>query len=372
MATIKIPVAQAPPIPNINVAVLGPTCTEQQRRELVVLMLSSFHGLSADPNIAVSKMLTILFSCIPETMTYLSTNGANISLVVMPYTTLVEDMAKGTPPQGMDKTDWALDSIDLSCLTVTDASAIYASAAVAWMTYAKSAGESARTALEEARPKMMRGKYLLDDADAALFPGEAWGPTIEGLDQTNLGMTLNPRIRYLITAFFISLRNKSVFVPPHMDPFMLVFDMLKNTGMTHVGAITKFVKMCPWALKVPELASDFSAFAAELMKMSQVAVDLRPYHRLLVPQSDFLFIASTFKPLVAVAGSYIQEVDVSFRNYVYNAAQYADLIARVRARAPQDSKIPDVRSLEALFGVIATDPAPPPDPSNLVNQSMLV
>jgi hypothetical protein len=241
-------------------------------------------------------------------------------------------------------------------LTITNPTALNAAAAVAWNSFAKSAGESSRTSFEQARPKAMKGKYKLTDDECRLFPGEALGPEIENLEQVSLGFSMYPKLRYLIASFFISLRSTGVFLPPNVDPFMLIFDLLQNVGMTHVGAIIKFVEMHPWSLKVPELASDFTYFASDLSKMALIPSQVRPYHRLLVPQTDYLFVTSRLRPLVAVAGSFVEEVDSTFKNYVYNAAMYTDLISRVRRRAPMNFTIPDVSSLEALFNVSATEP----------------
>jgi hypothetical protein len=304
-------------------------------------------------------MITIICSCIPEIEKYLSINSGSVNFKALEYDDLVKRLSEGKAPEKEDSDDWAFSKIDPACLMITSQIAIFASAAVAWMTYAKSAGESSRTALEQARPRMMKGKYSLSDDDSLLFPGESLGPAIEHLDQANLGFSLFPGIRHYITAFFISIRSSSNYLPPNADPFMLVFDMLKNVGMTHVGAIIKFVEMCPWSLKVPELAADFSIFASDLKKMSLVQSDVRPYHRLLVPQTDYLFVTSNVRPLVAVAGTFVEEVESTFKNYVYNAAQYTDLIDRVKQRAPLSSTIPDVQSLEQMFGVQAQEPRNP-------------
>jgi len=355
MAPIIIPKAPTLKSPSVSFYTLS-NSTEVERMELVALLLNSFQFQSLSPEIALSKMLSISSSCIPELEKYITSNsGGVITSKPISYGAFVERLAANLGPEGEDPDDWGFSSIDPGVLTITNKTAICASAAVAWMTYAKSAGESSRKALEEARPKMMKGKYKLLDEEVLLFPGETLGPGLEFLDQVNLGFGLYPVARHLSTAFFISLRSSSVYLPPHADPFMLVFDMLKNTGMTHVGAIVRFVEMHPWVLRVPELAADFTYFAGELSKSALIPADIRPYHRLLVPQTDYLFVTSNLRPLVAVAGDFIQEVDSSFKNYIYGATAYTDLVERVRARAPISTVIPDVSSLEQLFKVKAQD-----------------
>jgi hypothetical protein len=359
MANVQIP--RAPPLksPTIPVFTLI-NGSEVQRMEYTVLLLNSYTHLSVSHEQAVSKMVSVVCSCIPEMEKYLSQNTTNINFHPLSYSDLVEVIATGKAPEKEDSDDWAFSSVDPSCLAITNPVAICASAAVSWMTYAKAAGESSRTAMEQARPKMMKGKYKLRDDDTLLFPGETLGPALESLEQVNLGFSLFPNIRHMMTAFFISLKTSSVFLPPNADPFMMIFDLLKNVGMTHVGAVIKFVEMCPWALKVPELAADFSVFASDLTKMALIPQDIRPYHRLLVPQTDYLFITSTLRPLVAVAGNFVKEVDRTFRDYVYNETTYLDLIERVRQRAPLNSTIPDVASLEEIFGVQAQEPREKP------------
>jgi len=362
MAPISIPKAPTLKGPVLSAFTLEPPKKggekewSVRRMELCALLLNSFKEPTMSYELSASKMLSIVCSCIPELEKYLSANTPSVTFKPLSYQDLVEKIASGEAPGSEDSDDWAFTNVDPACLTITNPMAVCASSAVAWLSYAKSAGESSRTAMEQARPKAMKGKYKLKDDEVLLFPGESLGPEIENLDQVNLGFSLYPEVKKMMTSFFLSIKASSSFVPPNVDPFMMLFDMLENVGMTHVGIVTRFVEMHPWGLRIPELAADLSIFATELTKMAMIDPATRPYHRLLVPPTDYIFVGSKFRALTAVAGSFVVEVDGSFKDYVYNYQNYTDLISRVRQRAPTNAEIPDVAALEALFGVIATKP----------------
>lgn len=362
MAPISIPRAPVIKGPTLVVYVLEHPAKKEDaswmtnRMEYCTMILNSYKVESASYHIAASKMVSLLVSCIPEIEKYLDANTTSVTFKQLSYSALVQRIAEGKAPGDEDSDDWGYSTLDLSCLTITNPLAVCASAAVAWMAYAKAAGESSRRGLEQARPKAMIGKYKLKDTESLLFPGETLGPEIENLDQVNLGFSLYPDLRKMITAFFLSLKGNSIFVSPNLDPFMMLFDLMENIGMTHVGIITRGVEMEPWLLKVPELASDLSEFASELSKMAMVDPEIRPYHRLLVPQTDYIFVGSKFRALIAVCGSFVVEVDGSYTDYVYNHQSYTDLITKVKNRKPANAEIPDVAALEAMFGVVATKP----------------
>lgn len=83
---------------------------------------------------------------------------------------------------------------------------------------------------------------------------------------------------------------------------------MRGTGMTHVEAIIMLIRMHLSNMRVPALKPYFHKFAQDLELFEAVEADIRPYHRLLVPQAKYLFISSELRPLIAVAGSFIKEV----------------------------------------------------------------
>jgi hypothetical protein len=121
--------------------------------------------------------------------------------------------------------------------------------------------------------------------------------------------------------------------------------------MTHVDAILKLAKMHPWTLKVPQLEPYWDRFVQDLAEFNKVDEDVRPYHRLLVPQSAFLFLSPNLAPLIAVAGHFIKEVEKTFANYVYRAADYSELLDLVDRYAPGYIPTKEVNTLATLLGV---------------------
>jgi hypothetical protein len=332
--------------------------SEFERLANIAVLLSSYRGKSLTDEIAVSKMLTILFLAIPDIEKYLVSNGAPILTTSITSADCLDKLAEQRGPAEEEPSEWGSPEVNPDCVAVTNSKAIYAAAAVAFTTYAKSAGESSRNALEAARPSAMAGKYGLDGHDLSLFPGADCGPILENLEQVNIGFTMYPGLRYLITAYFISIQSQGSFVPPNLDPFLMIFALLKNQGMTHVGAIVKLIEMAPWVLRVPQLVPDLRAYASDLQLMAKVPEEYRPYHRLLVPQSQYLFVSSNLRPLIAVAGEFVKEVEVTFKDYVFGASNYAELITEVKSRAPMSATVPDIQRLAALFGVPDVEPGP--------------
>jgi len=357
--SINIPTAPTLVIPQLPVYIPDAGLSRDETKLVLSLWLSSFRGPCKDIDTATSKLLTLTSIAVPEILTYLVDNRGPVRVERFRAAGYLDDLLHHRHPAGLVPDDWALDKIEDDCITVTDDRAVYSAAAVAFMTYAKQAGEGARNALESARPGALVGKYSLKDDQLGLFPGSDYGPDIEALDQANAGFSLHSTLRYLVTAFFLSLKRQHNQVPPNMDPFLVMFDLLRMTGMTHVGAITMLVEMHPWTIKVPELVPYFKRFARDLRKLNSIPEDLRAYHRLLVPQSDFLFLTSELRPLIAVAGDYVKEVEAFFSGYVYNASKYSALIKHVRALDPKVTGNPDITELARLFGIPDVNPKAP-------------
>jgi hypothetical protein len=132
---------------------------------------------------------------------------------------------------------------------------------------------------------------------------------------------------------------------------MTNFRLMRGAGMTHVNAIIKFMNMHPWAVRVPELRPYFEQFAREYETFTQIPEDIRSYHRLLVPQSDFMFLTSEYRPLVAVAGAYIEEVERTFAGYIYGKGDYSVLIQKVQAYQPGTSTYVGIGTLASKLGI---------------------
>lgn len=366
-------VPQAPVLQTPVLTVYLPTAnsTEDDRIAIAAAYVSSFKTRCLTANIAVSKMLTLVCVCIPEMTKYLLDAKAPMHVKRIESAKMIELLSEGHHPNGQDDSEWAFDQVDLECMAVSNPQALYSAAAVAFMTYAKPAGEGTQNAYEVARPNSLIGKYKLDDTEISLFPGGTHGPDLEALDQVNAGFGLYPQFRYYLTCFFISLDRSGMFSPPNVDPFRVMFALLKNVGMTHLGAITSLLKSRPWTAKLPWLIPYYQVFARDLTSFQTVPRDLRPYHRLLVDQSQFLFLTSELRPLVAVAGHYYEEVEKTFKDYVYNKQRYEDLIKKVVARDPEVPINTGMADLVALLGIQDVDPKPvspitPPEIENIL------
>jgi len=357
-SSFSIPQAPALSTPLLVVYLPAPSASEDDRVAISAGIISSFRARCLTPQIATSKMLSLICSCIPEMAKYLSDGKAPLHVKRIDPVKYIESLSDRKHPNGQDDQEWAYSSIVPESMAVSNPLSLYAAAAVAFMTYAKPAGEGSQNALEVARPNSLIGRYKLDDSEIALFPGGDHGPDLEALDQVNAGFGLYPQFRYLLTSFFISLDRGRMFAPPHVDPFRVMFSMLKNVGMTHLGAITSLVSARPWTAKVPELIPYYQVFARDLLAFNGVPKDLRPYHRLLVDQSQFLFLTSELRPLIAVAGHYYEEVEKTFKDYVYNKQRYEDLIAKVIARDPDVPINTGVADLVTLLGIQDVDPKP--------------
>jgi hypothetical protein len=109
--------------------------------------------------------------------------------------------------------------------------------------------------------------------------------------------------------------------------------------------------MHPWTLGVPELQPYSRKFAQDLTAFKKLDEEVRDYHRLLVPPSQYLFLFSELLPLIAVAADLIPEVETTFGFYVHKKSNYANLISKVRARVPADQSTAGVSKLSALPGV---------------------
>lgn len=164
-------------------------------------------------------------------------------------------------------------------------------------------------------------------------------------------------VRKAIILLFLGLRHSAQHLPIHLEIMMTNFSLMRGSGMTHVEAVTKLIQMHPWVMSVPELEPFFYRFARDLEAFQEVDPAVRPYHRLLVPQSEYLFVSSEIRPLIAVAGAFIEEVEKTFSGYVYNKEVYTDLIEKVKSYVPGYNPTSSMTRLADLLGV-KTAPLP--------------
>jgi hypothetical protein len=155
----------------------------------------------------------------------------------------------------------------------------------------------------------------------------------------------------LIVQLMLAVRDTTGHPPRNIEILMTNFRLMRGAGMTHVGAILKLMNMHAWTVRVPELGPYYSKFATELGEFDKVPKAVREYHRLLVPQSDYKFLTVDYRPLVAVAGHYVKDVEKMFANYVYGANDFAALITKVQMYEPTRAKFVGVGLLAQRLGV---------------------
>lgn len=234
---------------------------------------------------------------------------------------------------------------------ITGVVPVYAAIASILLALGRQASESAATAALDKRPDALIRRFTITEGDRSLLPGREGGPSRESLELLYNAFSVYTEIRGEIIRYFIGVQRGNLHYTLPMEIVMTNFALMKGAGMTHVEAILKLAKIHPWTLKVPQLGPYWDKFVQDLSEFNKVEEDVRPYHRLLVPQSAFLFLSPPLAPLIAVAGHFIKEVEKTFANYVYRAADHAELLDIVDRYAPGYIPTKEVNTLATLLGV---------------------
>jgi hypothetical protein len=236
-------------------------------------------------------------------------------------------------------------------LAVSHETAVYGALACLLFAIGRQASESAKASVLDNRPDALIRRFGISEADQILFPGRTAGPTREVMEQIYNSFANYTEVRKAIVRLFLGLQKSKGHLPLYAEIMMTNFNLMRGAGMTHVDAIIKLVRMHPWTLKIPELEPYFHRFTEDLQRFEEVPKAVRPYHRLLVPQSEYLFVSSELRPLIAVAGSFISEVEKTFAGYVYNKTVYQELVDKVKQRAPNYQPTEQLSRLATLLGV---------------------
>lgn len=236
-------------------------------------------------------------------------------------------------------------------VVVNSLEGVYAGIASILFGIGKSSSPGPESAAVKARPLALINRFKIAGDSVGLLPGKEYGPTSEALADIYSVFSTYSEPRMKVVQYFLAVGLGGGHMTKPMEIVMTNFRLMRGAGMTHVEAINKLMRMHPWTLRVPELAPYYTRFAAELRKFAVIPEEVRNYHRLLVPQSEFLFVSAEYRPLVAVAGSYIKDVETSFSGYMYGAEQFAGLIAKVRRYAPSKSQYVGTGTLAAALGV---------------------
>jgi len=235
--------------------------------------------------------------------------------------------------------------------SVTREEAVYIALSSILFCIGKQASESAKASVIDNRPDALLRRFQIPEEDQVILPGREAGPSREALEMVYNAFANYTEVRGAIVLFFLAVKREAHHLPIHLEILMNNFQLMRGSGMTHVEAVMRLVQSHPWTLRVPELQPYYHKFMADLEVYQGVEVDVRPYHRLLVPQSQFLFLSSELRPLIAVAGSFHEDIEKTFSGYVYNKANYMALIDKVKGYAPNYKPTTSFSRLASLLGV---------------------
>lgn len=240
---------------------------------------------------------------------------------------------------------------------MTAAVPIYAAVASILFAMGRQASEKQSAAALDKRPDALIRRFTVSEEDRILLPGQTAGPSRESLEYIYNAFSVYTELRAEVVRFLIGAQRGSHHYPRTWEVVMTNFHLMRGSGMTHVDAILKLAQMHPWTLKIPELEPYWDRFKKDLQAFHEVEEDVRPYHRLLVPQTSFLFLSPGLTPLIAVAGHLIKEVETTFANYVYRASEHADLIDLIDRYKPGYVPTHQTNTLAMMLGV-ADEPLP--------------
>jgi len=236
-------------------------------------------------------------------------------------------------------------------MAVTKEVAVYVALASIFICLGKQASEQARTSVLDNRPDALTRRFTVAEADQVLLPGRSAGPVRENLEEVYNAFANYTELRKVVVLFFLGVQQNVKYPPIYLQVMLTNFSLMRNSGMTHVEAILEMTQMEPWVLRVPKLAPCWKRFQTDLEAFQEVDPAVRPYHRLLVDQHEFLFVSSGLRPLIAVAGALKEEVEKTFQGYAYNKEAYADLVEETLALRQGYRPTHSMSVLAAMLGV---------------------
>jgi len=344
---------------RLSILVPGPAMDASDRESGLAVLLS----LVAQVKTQNIHMVGIVLSCftfgIPEMASHFS-SMSSLDVVLVPLTAAdIAAVAGGSPPgtKGADSVFKGLVP-NPDCIDIDTTEGLFASLSSLLFAIGKQAGNGPEAGAVKARPDALIRRFGIAEDQQALLPGRTLGPSQQTLESIYGVFSTYTEPRMKVIQLFLSLSAQGGHPSKHVEILLTNFRMMRGAGMTHVGAILSLAQMHPWTLRVPELGAYYAKFVVETRKFEQVPAPVRQYHRLLVPQSEFLFLTTEYKPLIAVAGDFLSDVEETFSRYVYGKNDYATLIARVRSYEPSKSKFIGKGTLAEALGVPDMDLPP--------------
>jgi hypothetical protein len=332
--------------------------TQEERMLIMAAWISTLSAGDPSHLEIVECIFNLMLMGVPEMS---SITNSFTSLLYTPITPTRGDLltwigaeSEGLTGQG-ERLPVVFSPVKEQAYAVTKEESVYIALSSILFCLGKQASESAKASVIDNRPDALLRRFKIPESDQVILPGREAGPSRELLEAVYNAFSNYTEVRGVITTFFLAIKREAHHLPLHLEIMMNNFQLMRGAGMTHVEAVMRLAQSHPWTLKVPELQSYYHKFMVDLEKYGEVEEDVRPYHRLLVPQSQFLFLSSELRPLIAVAGSFHEDIEKTFSGYVYNKANYIGLIEKVKSYAPNYRPTSSLTRLASLLGVTEVD-----------------
>jgi hypothetical protein len=359
----KLVIPQVPVVASESITVVTPPpfSDRQEWTAAMAGLISTLHHPFPEQRAVVEMIYNLICFGVPEVQTYVA-NWDSVNVVAV-SPSREEFLTWAGILEGADaRVNPALPALPAppraQAYGVTSDKAVYLALSSLVYSIGKQASEASKASAMDNRPDALIRRFGIEEGNQVLLPGKDAGPTREVLEQVYNSFANYSEIRTSTMVVFLSWRNAGAHLPINTEIIMTNFNLLRGAGMTHVESVMKLVQMHPWTLRVPELEPYYHHFLQELQAWEKIPADVRPYHRLLVPQAEYMFLSSEYRPLVAVAGSFISEVEKTFNGYVYNRAAYEDLIKKVHSYVPGYQPTQRLSQLAKLLN-IPDEPLPP-------------
>jgi len=348
----QLPAVTIPQGEALRIYTADQTLTGEDLLGTIAYLISTFRSGATSNKGALEAVLAAFTLAIPELVNSLAAMRSFVVEIVNVGSVDVERIATNYQALGGPFANFPwISPPSTAAIEVTSVEGVYAGLASLLIAMGKQGGIGPEAAAVKARPAALVSRFGIPVNQQLILPGQLHGPTIEALDRIFTAFSTYTEPRACIIKYFLAVSIQQGHLPLQLEILMTNFRMMKGSGMTHVDAITKLMNMHPWTVRVPELRPYYERFSNELAEFSKVPLSVRKYHRLLVPQSEFLFLTPEYRPLIAVAGSFVEQVEKTFSGYVYGKDEFSLLISKVQAYQPGTATYIGTGTLAAKLGI---------------------
>lgn len=332
----------------------------EERRAVTALAISRLAGSSSGARECVQDVLLCFCFGIADLVGHLATSTTTNTVVVALNRDDVQAIINSQPTSSTTLNTMLQQSPPLEeALAVNSVEGVYAALASVLFAVGKQGGSGPEANSVKGRPNALVRRFGISEDDQALLPSQPCGPSAANIEAIYQSFSTFTEARMKIVQMLLSYSKKQGHVGRSIEILLNNFRMMSGAGQTHVETIIKLVHMQPWVVRVPEMNPYITKFCGELEKFQSYPLHIREYHRLLVPQSEYMFISADYKPLIAVAGSYVEDIEKTFEGYVYGKAQYDRLIQRVRSYEPSRAKYLGNTLVTRILDIPEMEPATP-------------